>query len=152
MGGSSGFTVESSGSAGDTGRIAAEYARTLRPGDLVLVSGEIGSGKSTSVRAALRELGVEGPIPSPTFTIGRAYQGRMPASHLDLYRLGEPGSEVPDLLGDYLDPSGVTFVDWPRGSWEGFLEPVGRVGRVEIDRGSGDEREVRLAEPVLPDG
>lgn len=136
----------------ETARIASGYARALLPGDLILVIGEVGAGKSTFVRAALRELGVEGPIPSPTFTIGRAYRGRLPVAHLDLYRLEMPESEVPDLLDDYLRPDGVTFVEWPDRPLGNLFGRPSRVGRVEIDRREGDRREIRLEVPAPDPG
>ena len=136
---------------GGTARIAAEFAGRLQPGDLILLVGEVGAGKSTFVRSALRELGVEGPIPSPTFTIGRAYRGRVPAFHLDLYRLDLPEEEVPDLLGEYLDPSGITFVEWPDRPMGNLFDSPRRIGRVEIRHLDGDRREIRLSEPVRPD-
>lgn len=131
----------------ETARIAAEFAGHLQPGDLILVVGEVGAGKSTFVRSALRELGVEGPIPSPTFTIGRSYRGRVPASHLDLYRLDLPGEEVPDLLGEYLDPSGITFVEWPDRPMGNLFDSPQRIGRVEIRHLEGDRREISLSGP-----
>jgi tRNA threonylcarbamoyladenosine biosynthesis protein TsaE len=97
-----------------TERIAGELARTLRAGDVVLVSGELGTGKTTFVRGACRELGVPGPVTSPTFTIARRYEGgRVPVSHLDLYRLADAVSEDPALLDDEIAPERVTFVEWP---------------------------------------
>ena len=76
---------------------------TLRPGDVVLVSGELGAGKTTFVRGALRALGVTEPVTSPTFTIGHRYEGgRVPVAHLDLYRLGGARRRGPGLLDDYL--------------------------------------------------
>ena len=135
----------------ETAALAARYAASLEPGDLILVSGEIGAGKSTFVRAALRELGVEGPIPSPTFTIGRSYRGRVPLHHLDLYRLEDaPEEEVPDLLGEYLDPAGITFVEWPRATWRQLLRTQGRVRPIEISLERDDARRIRFGDPVKP--
>ena len=75
------------GSPEETERVAAGIARDLRPGDVVLVTGELGTGKTTFVRGACRALGVVGPVTSPTFTIGQLHEGRVPVAHLDLYRL-----------------------------------------------------------------
>lgn len=136
----------------ETARIAAEYARALLPGDLVLVIGEVGAGKSTFVRAALRELGVEGPIPSPTFTIGRAYRGQLPLAHLDLYRLDMPEAEVPDLLDEYVRTDGITFIEWPDRPLGNLFGRPFRIGRVEIARGEGERREIRLAVPAPDPG
>src|SRR5579875_924214 len=81
--------VETAGPA-ETEAIGARLAATLRPGDVVLVAGELGAGKTTLVRGACRELGVTVPVTSPTFTIGQRYPTRsgMTVSHLDLYRIG----------------------------------------------------------------
>ena len=107
----------------DTELAGAELAADLRPGDVVLVSGEIGSGKTTFVRGACRGLGVREPVTSPTYTIGRLYAGSragrpLEIAHLDLYRLSGLGGEDPALLDDYLTPERVAFVEWP-----GLAEP-----------------------------
>lgn len=101
-------------SAAETEALGAELARGLRAGDVVLVSGEVGAGKTTLIRGACRALGIAGPITSPTFTIGHRYAGgRLPVSHLDLYRLEGLDGEDPALLEDYLDSGSVAFVEWP---------------------------------------
>jgi tRNA threonylcarbamoyladenosine biosynthesis protein TsaE len=74
-------------SASDTEQIAAEIASALVPGDVVLVAGEVGTGKTTFVRGACRGLGVRDAVTSPSFTIGHTYGGRLPVSHIDLFRL-----------------------------------------------------------------
>jgi tRNA threonylcarbamoyladenosine biosynthesis protein TsaE len=113
--------VVESGSAEETEALGARIAARLRPGDLVLLSGDLGSGKTTLIRGACRALGVTGPVTSPTFTIGQRYEGgRMPISHLDLYRLESLEDEDPALLDDYLRRDGVSFVEWP-GAGEGRL-------------------------------
>ena len=101
-------------SAAETEALGARIAARLHPGDLVLLSGEVGAGKTTLIRGACRALGVPGPVTSPTFTIGQRYDGGlMPVSHLDLYRLQTLEGEDPALLDDYLHPEGVAFVEWP---------------------------------------
>lgn len=99
------------------------------------------------MRGALRALGVTGPIASPTFTLGRAYAGTPPVSHLDLYRLGEPGvaqdAEADEvLLEPYLDPGSIAFVEWPEHAPGRLLERP--VRRVRLEHRGGDEREVEL--------
>lgn len=101
------------GSAEETEAAGARIAARLGPGDVVAVGGELGAGKTTLIRGACRALGVEGPVTSPTFTIGQRYSGRLPVSHLDLYRLGGLEDEDPALLEDYLDQGTVAFVEWP---------------------------------------
>ena len=126
----------SSGPA-DTEAVAAELAERLEPGDVVLVSGELGAGKTTFVRGACRALGVAEPVVSPTFTIGRRYRGRVAVSHLDLYRLEDPGAEDPGLLDDYLNADAITFVEWP-GRRDEDWENV--AARVRISHAGGEER------------
>jgi tRNA threonylcarbamoyladenosine biosynthesis protein TsaE len=101
-----------SAAPGETERIAGELAADLVRGDVVTVSGELGSGKTTFVRGAARSLGVDAPVTSPTYTIGNRYVGRVPVSHLDLYRF-EAVSE-PDWadLEPYFEGA-VVFVEWP---------------------------------------
>ncbi len=99
----------------ETEALGAELAAGLRDGDVVLVQGELGSGKTTFVRGAARALGVTDPITSPTFSIGHRYRAMdMTVSHLDLYRLAEGlQEEDPALLDDYLGPGRIAFVEWP---------------------------------------
>ncbi len=125
-----------------TEAVGAELARTLTPGDVVLVSGELGTGKTTFVRGACRALGVEGPVTSPTFTIGHVLPGSPEIAHLDLYRLGSLAGEDPALLEDYLTPERVGFVEWPAIA-EPALERV--VARVLLEHAGGDRRRITIA-------
>lgn len=118
-------------------RLAGE----LGPGDVVLVSGDLGAGKTTLIRGACRALGVSEPVTSPTFTIGHTYSGRVPVSHLDLYRLPDLGQEDPALLDDYLTPEAVSFIEWPAAA-EPRLARISR--RIEIRHAGGDLREIEL--------
>jgi tRNA threonylcarbamoyladenosine biosynthesis protein TsaE len=102
--------------ASATEAAGAALAAQLRPGDVVLVAGEMGAGKTTFVRGACRALGFDGPVTSPTFTIGRRYEPAhpgVPISHLDLHRLEGLAGEDPALLDDYLTPDAIAFVEWP---------------------------------------
>jgi tRNA threonylcarbamoyladenosine biosynthesis protein TsaE len=113
--------VVDSRSAAETEALGARIAERLQPGDVVLLSGDLGAGKTTLIRGACRSLGITGPVTSPTFTIGQRYGGgRVPVSHLDLYRLESLEDEDPALLDDYLRPDGVAFIEWP-GAGEGRL-------------------------------
>ncbi|HTZ65090.1 MAG TPA: tRNA (adenosine(37)-N6)-threonylcarbamoyltransferase complex ATPase subunit type 1 TsaE [Solirubrobacteraceae bacterium] len=101
----------------ETEALGAELAAELSGGDVVLVSGELGSGKTTLVRGAARALGVSDPVTSPTFGIGHRYRARdVTVSHLDLYRVAGLEWEDPDLLEDYLGPARIAFVEWPQAS------------------------------------
>lgn len=128
----------------ETEALAAQLARRLRPGDVVLVSGELGAGKTTFVRGACRALGVQGPVTSPTFTIARRYDGEVPISHLDLYRLGDLADEDPALLADELAADRVTFVEWPEVGAPVGLDPERIAARVALEHRGGDRRLVRV--------
>lgn len=134
-----------SGSAAETEALGGRIADGLGPGDVVMVIGEVGAGKTTLIRGACRALGVTEPVTSPTFTIGQRYVGgRLPISHLDLYRLASLEGEDPALLDDYLDPEGVAFVEWPD-----VAEPRlrDRALEVRLRHTGGDGRSIELARP-----
>ncbi len=134
-------TIES-GTAAETEAAGGRIAAGLGPGDVVVVSGELGAGKTTLIRGACRALGVEGPVTSPTFTIGQRYAGRLPVSHLDLYRLGGLEDEDPALLDDYLDAGSVAFVEWPAAA----LPQLGgrRVLELRLGHLGGDRRKIEV--------
>jgi tRNA threonylcarbamoyladenosine biosynthesis protein TsaE len=120
-----GVEVESS-SPEQTEEVGARLAEGLAPGDVVTVSGELGTGKTTLVRGACRALGVEGPVTSPTYTIGHRYAGRMSVSHLDLFRFaGVSAAEWGDLEPYFLDA--VCFVEWPEAGEDVLPSPRLRV-------------------------
>ena len=141
------MTTERSSSPAQTEAIGARLAAGLGPGDLVLVGGELGTGKTTLIRAACREHCVTEPVVSPTFTIGRRYRGRVPVSHLDLYRLESPAGEDPGLLDDYLTSDAVAFVEWPAAA-EPQLRERRVAWRVELRHAGGDSRDVLVHDPA----
>lgn len=126
-----------------TEAIGAELAGGLESGDLVLVSGSIGAGKTTLVRGACRALGVIDRVTSPTFTLAHRHRGRLGVSHLDLYRLRAGlQTEVPGLLEEYLESGDVVFVEWPRArDW-----PVESRLRVSLMHAGGDRRRIVVEE------
>ena len=131
-----------SGSAEETEAVGARLAENLEPGDLVTVSGELGTGKTTLVRGACRALGVAGPITSPTFTIGHRYHGRADVSHLDLYRFaGVSAAEWGDLE-PYFDGA-ICFVEWPEAG-EGVLPPP-RIA-VSLEHAGNGQRRIHVTE------
>jgi tRNA threonylcarbamoyladenosine biosynthesis protein TsaE len=130
-------------SAAETEQFAETLAAELAPGDVVLVSGDVGSGKTTFVRGACRALGVRGRVTSPSFTIGQLYEGRVPVSHIDLFRLESLAGEDPGLLADYLDSGGITFVEWP-GAVAPLVEPDRVALKVTLEHGGGDRRSIRV--------
>ena len=133
-------------SAAETEAVGARLAQDLRPGDLVLVEGEVGSGKTTLVRGAIRALGHAGRVTSPTFTIASRYEdARVPVSHLDLYRLRDAPADPEDLalLDDELAADRVVFLEWPEAvdvrNWG--LSPI---LRVVLRHAGADRREVEV--------
>ena len=130
-----------SSSPEETEAIAARLADELEPGDLVTVSGELGTGKTTFVRGACRALGVGEPVTSPTFTIGHRYRGRVPVSHLDLYRF--TGLSAPEWgdLEPYFGGDAVVFVEWPEAAGDWLPPP--RVG-VRLRHSDGDRRAISI--------
>lgn len=127
-------------SAEETEALAARLAVGLEPGDVVLVRGELGAGKTTFVRGAAHALGVEGRVTSPTFTVGHRYEGRVPVSHLDLFRFAALSPAEWGDLEPYFDGA-VVFVEWPEAG-EGAL-PTPRVV-VTLEHVSPGERRVRI--------
>ncbi len=136
---------QSSGAA-ETEALGAALASRLTSGDVVLIEGELGSGKTTFVRGASRELGVAGPVTSPTFTIGQRYPARrvQTVAHVDLYRLGSLADEDPDLLADYLGPDGIAFVEWPQAGTEQIVELAHVAARVRLEHAGGDRRWIEV--------
>jgi tRNA threonylcarbamoyladenosine biosynthesis protein TsaE len=131
-----------SSSPEETETIGARVAERLRPDDVVTISGELGSGKTTFVRGACRALGVAGPITSPTFTIGHRYKGRVDVSHLDLYRFnGVSPAEWGDLEPYFA--GAVCFVEWPEAG-AGVLPPPRFT--VELAHAGGDRRRITVTE------
>jgi len=135
--------VETSDPVG-TETLGAELAAGLRDGDVVLVRGELGSGKTTLVRGAARALGVTDPVTSPSFAIGHRYKApHITVSHLDLYRLAGLEQEDPALLADYLGPGRIAFVEWPS---RADRELQGARLQVTLTHQGGDRRRIELGE------
>jgi tRNA threonylcarbamoyladenosine biosynthesis protein TsaE len=125
-----------------TEALGAELAAGLIAGDIVLVRGELGAGKTTFVRGAARALGVSDPVTSPTFSIGHRYAGNgVTVSHLDLYRIAGLAHEEPELLDDYLGPDRIAFVEWPEMQ---STELAGATMLVTLSHLGGDRRRVEL--------
>lgn len=99
-------------SVDETRSLAAELAPLAKPGDLVLLAGDLGTGKTAFVQGFARGLGIVEPVTSPAFVLARAYQGRLPLLHLDVYRL-EHLQELHDLgISEMLDDGAVTVIEW----------------------------------------
>jgi tRNA threonylcarbamoyl adenosine modification protein YjeE len=104
-------TSRETASAEDTEAAGEELGRRLRAGDLVLLKGELGAGKTTFVRGMARGVGSAAPVASPTFQLVRIYSGRVQLAHVDLYRLGAD-DEIRDVGLDELLDAGAVVVEW----------------------------------------
>jgi tRNA threonylcarbamoyladenosine biosynthesis protein TsaE len=111
-------------SAEQTEAAGARLARHLSAGDMLLLVGGLGAGKTTFVRGVASGLGVRGDVMSPTFQLVRQYAGPLPLAHVDVYRLAEPG-ELEGLGLDELLDAGVVVVEWgDRLDWPGAARIV----------------------------
>jgi tRNA threonylcarbamoyladenosine biosynthesis protein TsaE len=131
-------------SAQDTERLGAELAATLRPGDVVLLEGELGAGKTTLVRGACRALGVSVPVTSPTFTIGQRYPAPVQVAHVDLYRVENLDNEDPDLLSDYVGADTIALVEWPEVAERQLAQLAHVAYRVRLAHAGGDQRTIEV--------
>jgi tRNA threonylcarbamoyladenosine biosynthesis protein TsaE len=131
----------------EAGRITSSPAETeaagerlgkrLRAGDLVLLIGELGAGKTTFVRGVARGTGSRDPVASPTFQLVRVYAGRVQLAHVDLYRIENP-SELADLGLDELLDHGAVVVEW------GDRLETRKAARIELEHLEGDRRVIRV--------
>lgn len=133
-----------SSSAAETEHAAGEVAGILRAGDVVLIAGDVGTGKTTFVRGACRALRVEERVTSPSFVIGHRYEGSVPVSHVDLYRLETLEREDPALLSDYMTPDSIVFLEWPEAA-DAQLDPARVALRVTLAHLGEDRRRVEAA-------
>ena len=101
-------------SANETRTLGERLASSLRPGDVLLLLGDMGAGKSELTRGIARGLGIQGPVASPTFTILQVYdEGHIPLYHFDWYRL-ESADELYEMgMDEYLGGNGIAIIEWP---------------------------------------
>ena len=126
----------------DTLRLAGRLAQALKPGDSVLLHGDLGAGKSVFARGVGRALGVTGAMPSPTFTLLIPYEdGRMKLYHYDLYRLNDPDEFYAAGLDEFIGGDGVALIEWPEMAEIGPRPAL----HVTLKRGEGgDQREIEI--------
>ena len=129
----------------ETFRLAEELAGLLRGGEIILLHGSLGSGKTCFTQGLCRGLDVTQKVVSPTFTLINTYSGRIPVHHLDFYRI-EPGADladigVPEILDQVWDRAAVAVVEWP----ELFLEEMGPdMPRIELLATHGTQDDDRI--------
>jgi tRNA threonylcarbamoyladenosine biosynthesis protein TsaE len=130
-------------SVDDTRSLAAEVAALAMPGDLVVLAGDLGTGKTAFAQGFAKGLGVEEPVTSPAFVLVRTYEGRLPLVHLDVYRLDHM-QELVDLgISELLDEGAVTLVEWGDAVTPALPADFLEV-RLEAPDGPVDERRLSL--------
>lgn len=126
--------------ATETEDVAAELGARLRPGDLVVLTGDLGAGKTTFAKGIARALGVSDVVTSPTFTIVQEYDGTTPMAHVDVYRI-ERMQELHDIGFEELLDGRVVVVEWGE-----MIEPLLPGRRVEVRLAMGDDPNTRTIE------
>jgi tRNA threonylcarbamoyladenosine biosynthesis protein TsaE len=123
-------------SAAETETVGEHLGKRLQTGDVVLLTGELGAGKTTFVRGVTRGVGSAAPVASPTFQLVRVYAGRVQLAHVDLYRV-EKLSELADLGLEELTEQGAVVIEW------GDRLEVGSAALIEIEHLGGERRLIR---------
>lgn len=136
---------EISHSPEETEEIGARFARTLRPGDVVALEGELGAGKTAFARGVLRGLGYQGRVTSPTFAIANEYQaGQAAVVHCDMYRILSPDALFEIGFEEYLDGRRILLVEWSENIRYALPETC-RTVRIQYG-GAPDERTITEGE------
>lgn len=128
-------------SADETRALGAEIGAVAAPGDVFLLIGQFGAGKTTLVQGIAGGLGVEGPIASPSFVIASEHQGRIPLYHVDLYRVEAMDASTLEALAEYFDSDGVCAVEWPNSLPRDL---AGGATRIELRVTGEDSRQLRI--------
>lgn len=123
----------------ETKAVAAAIAALVRPGDLLLLVGDLGAGKTAFVQGFAAAVGVDQPVTSPTFTLVHEYEGEFPVFHLDVYRLEHLAETVDLALGELLDGGGVTLIEWGDAVLGALPQEYLEV-RLELGDGADDRR------------
>lgn len=135
------ITIVSS-SEEETKALGRRLGCLLKPGDCVLLRGDLGTGKSVLARSIASSLGVNEPMPSPTFVIMIPYEGRIPVRHFDLYRLSDPEEFYTAGLQEYMGEDGVSLIEWPEMAELSLPDAIG----VDLERSSsGAGRIIRVS-------
>lgn len=130
-------------SEGETRAAAAEVAKSLKVGDVILYEGEMGAGKTAFTKGLAEFFGTESEVTSPTFALVHEYSGRVPIFHFDLYRI----SGYDDLYAvgffDYLDRGGIIAAEWSE-NVEGLEDELENVVKIRIDKLSENGRKITV--------
>jgi tRNA threonylcarbamoyladenosine biosynthesis protein TsaE len=125
--------------ANETRAIGVRLGQAARPGDVLLLLGQFGAGKTTLVQGIARGLGIDGPVTSPSFVIANEHQGRIPLYHVDLYRVEEMDRATLEALSEYFESDGICAVEWPDALPTDLVEHAVRVALRVVDE---DTREL----------
>jgi tRNA threonylcarbamoyladenosine biosynthesis protein TsaE len=98
----------------ETQKIAADFAKTLKAGDVICMYGDLGAGKTAFVQGLAKGLGIDEPITSPTFTIVNEYSGTLPLYHFDVYRIDDSDEMYEIGYEEYVYGDGVSVIEWPQ--------------------------------------
>lgn len=125
--------------------IGKQLAEKLVSGDVVVMKGALGVGKSVFVRGVIEQLGVTDVIPSPTFTIVNEYMGKFKIFHFDLYRINDPFELYETGFEEYIYSDGITFIEWPEKAGELLPE---QYYCVEIEITEDDNRQITITKEI----
>lgn len=98
----------------DTQRIASEFAKTLKSGNVICMYGDLGAGKTAFVQGLAKGLGIDEHITSPTFTIVNEYMGDKPLYHFDVYRIADSDEMYEIGYEEYISGDGISVIEWPQ--------------------------------------
>lgn len=129
---------------------AAELAKSLKAGDVILYSGEMGAGKTAFTKGIARCLEVDDEVTSPTFALVHEYSGRIPLFHFDLYRINGYDDLYAVGFFDYLDRGGIIAAEWSE-NVESLENELGGVIRINIEKLSENERKITVTGGVFGD-
>ena len=104
--------VIKSNSAGETAAAAKEFAKTLSPGSVVALTGDLGAGKTAFVKGVAAALGFDGDVVSPTYTLVNEYDCDIPVYHFDVYRIESVSESETQWLDEYLFGDGICLIEW----------------------------------------
>lgn len=129
----------------ETRRLGMELAAVVEPGDILLLSGPFGAGKTTLVQGIARGLHIGEAVTSPSFVIASEYQGRIPLYHVDLYRVERLDATTLEALAEYFGGDGVCAVEWPNGLPADLTEGA---TRIELSVTGRESRLLAVEAPV----
>lgn len=122
-------------SASETQQLGFDLGKVAIPGDVLLLQGPFGAGKTTLVQGIARGLGIEGPVTSPSFVIANEHLGRIPLYHVDLYRVEQMDSATLEALAEYFGSDGLCAVEWPDALPGELIEGATRIELMVLDEG-----------------